>query len=295
MLPPPLHEAVERQLADHLGRTVRLQDHRSVSGGCIHNAQKLETDAGTFFLKYNVLAEAANFRAEARGLALLRAANAIALPRVIATGEAEQNAFLLLAHIASAPKKRGFWTEFGQQLAALHRNTAATYGLDHDNFIGRLPQANAQTTTWTDFFIHQRLEPQFALANKQGLVDFQLRKQFDALYTRLDTLIPIEPPSLLHGDLWSGNFMVGSAGQPVLIDPAVHYGHREAEIAFTRMFGGFDREFYAAYNATWPLAPGWESRIPLFNLYPLMVHLNLFGRSYLPEIQHTLSKLVSTP
>ncbi|MEM7036432.1 MAG: fructosamine kinase family protein, partial [Bacteroidota bacterium] len=192
--------------------------------------------------------------------------------------------------LETGPHAPGFWTTFGHSLAALHRHSAPTFGLDHPNFIGRLPQSNDQRTDFPTFFAECRLQPQARMARDAGLLDRDTLRRLEAFYPLLPDLLPDEPPALLHGDLWSGNFMSANGGQPYIFDPAVHYGHREAELAFSRMFGGFDAEFYAAYQDAWPLQPGWQARIAIFNLYPLAVHLNLFGAYYLREIQSTLKK-----
>jgi fructosamine-3-kinase len=290
MIPTSLQRAVETNLSDFTQSQMQIFNSTPVGGGCIHQAQKLQTNRGDFFLKYNHQGELPNFLAEKAGLEQLQSVAALPVPTPIFAGQSSEHAFLLMEFINGAPQKQGFWTQFGEQLAALHRNTRTRYGWDHDNFIGRLPQKNDKRDSWLDFFVEMRLEPQLVLAEQNGYADAGLRKQFETLYQKLPDLIPDEPASLLHGDLWSGNFLTGAAGEAVIVDPAVYYGHREMEIAFTRLFGGFAPEFYAAYNSAWPLQNGWETRIDLMNLYPLTVHLNLFGHSYLPEIQSVLRK-----
>ena len=290
MLPGHLQPTLEHVLGKSLGVDTQIIKSKSVGGGCIHHATQLLTERGSWFLKYNQLAELANFQAEARGLEVLGQSGTLRVPKVIAVNQTETHAFILMEYLIPEGRPKGFWTDFGCSLAKMHQHTAEKYGLDHDNFIGRLPQSNQQHTSWIDFFIQQRLEPQLQLAEEKQLALSDLRPAFEALYPRLVNLIPEEPASLLHGDLWSGNFLCGPNGQPCLFDPAVYYGHREAEIAFTQLFGGFNSEFYTAYQQTWPLQKGWENRVPLFNLYPLMVHLNLFGRGYLPDIQAILTK-----
>jgi protein-ribulosamine 3-kinase len=187
-------------------------------------------------------------------------------------------------------KKTNYWKDFAQKLAQLHKNTAPIFGLDHDNYIGSLPQSNRQTQKWTDFFISQRLEPLVTKAVASGLLDSQTAQRFDRLFSKLDQLIPEEKPALLHGDLWSGNVMTDEHGEVCLIDPAVYYGHREVDLAFSTLFGAFHGEFYEAYNEAFPLEKGWKQRIDLFNLYPLLVHLILFGRSYYHQVISTLEK-----
>lgn len=290
MLPGNLEPTLEHILGKYLGRSTRILKCSPVSGGCIHHATQVKTDQGSFFLKYNQLRELPNFRAESRGLRLLSNTHTLRVPQVLAVNDTGSHALILMEFLASAPRSKDFWTTFGTGLANLHRNTAEHFGLDHDNFIGRLPQSNTPHENWISFFVSERLEAQLRLAEENGLAPSDLRPSFESLYQRLPQLIPDEPPALLHGDLWSGNFLVGPEGEPCIVDPAVYYGHREAELAFTRLFGGFDQQFYLAYQAAWSLANGWEERISLFNLYPLMVHLNLFGKGYLPDIQAILSK-----
>ena len=290
MLPGDLESAVLAFLRERFGKGLRLLSADPISGGCIHNGRHLQTSEGDFFLKYNHLRELANFETEIHGLGLLAGSETLGVPKPFGTGTTGAHAFLLMEYVQSAGRGARFWEDFGEGLAAMHRQSAAAFGLERSNFIGRLPQSNGWRKGWVEFFVEERLEPQLVMAERDGRASKDLRRQFEALYVRLGELMPEEPPSLLHGDLWSGNFMVGSQGNAVVFDPAVFYGHREAEIAFTRLFGGFSGAFYAAYLNAWPLQPGWEERIDLFNLYPLTVHLNLFGSGYLPEIQSILRR-----
>jgi fructosamine-3-kinase len=165
----------------------------------------------------------------------------------------------------------------------LHKNYGASFGLDHNNYIGSLKQQNNRKANWVEFFIEERLSVQLKLACDYGRIDHALLKKFESLSVKASSIIPPEKPSLLHGDLWSGNIIADENGQPCVIDPAVYYGHREAEIAFTKLFGGFDPEFYHAYQEQFPLPDGFAKRVDLYNLYPLLVHANLFGGSYLKQ------------
>ena len=289
-LPAPIQSAVHLALTKYTGHEVTIESVSSRGGGCIHNAVRLDTSAGPFFMKWNGDHQFDNFRAETKGLKLLQSAGCFQIPEVISTEVAGKHAFLLMTYIQEGNRDEQFFTVFGEQLAEMHKNTSVKFGLDHHNFIGSLPQKNHPQDSWVDFFIQNRLDYQVKLGLKNGNLTPTDKKQFEALYKLLPNLLPEESASLLHGDLWSGNFMIGANQQPVLIDPAVYYGHREAEIAFTKLFGGFSPAFYDAYNATSPLQPGWEERVDIFNLYPLSVHLNLFGLSYLPQIQSILSR-----
>ena len=164
------------------------------------------------------------------------------------------------------------------------------FGLDHSNYMGALRQDNTPSDRFVDFFIHRRLQPQVGLAVKEGLLDHSAVAHFERLYTRLPDIFPVEPPSLLHGDLWSGNFLADESGEPVLIDPAVYYGHRSIDLAMTTLFGGFARPFYESYAYHYPFPPNFQEQWDICNLYPLLVHLNLFGQSYLGKILHTIRR-----
>lgn len=262
---------------------------RSIGGGCIHQAGCFSFEGVDYFIKWNRHA-AKMFETEARGLSLLENANEITVPTVIGQGSADLMDFLCLEYFEKGTPAPDFWKNFGHSLADLHRSTDDRFGLDHDNFIGSLPQSNRWHEEWVDFFINQRLIPQVSSAHSKGLLSTVQLDKFEKLYKKLPTLIPEEKPSLLHGDLWSGNFMIGPDGQAVIFDPAVYYGHREAELAFTKMFGGFDHAFYSAYQEAFPLQSDHEQRVELFNLYPLLVHVNLFGSSYLSGVDSVLSR-----
>ncbi|MDZ7606980.1 MAG: fructosamine kinase family protein [Cyclobacteriaceae bacterium] len=272
------------------GKPIKVFGARPVSGGCINNAVVVDTDQGQFFLKWHSAIPADMFEKEAMGLQLLAEPNIIKIPGVRGYGHIDGRHFLVLECIRSVRQANRFWENFGIALADLHRNSSKYFGLDHDNYIGKLPQANTPTDNWIDFFIRYRLEAQLLLAIENSLVTADFIKSYRNFYNRLPQLLPAEKPSLLHGDLWSGNVMVGADGQVCLIDPAVYYGHREIELAFTTMFGGFDDEFYSAYEQRWPLEPGWRQRFDIYNIYPSMVHANLFGTSYLSGVRVVLRK-----
>lgn len=257
---------------------------RSVAGGDINRAAQVVIKGTGYFVKYNPDSPAGFFQTEARGLNLLRSAAAIRVPEVVAYADARDGvpAYLVLEWLERAAPSRDFGDRFGRALARLHRVTADSYGLDHDNHIGKLPQSNTASLNWVEFYRDQRLAPQIRLARRNGVLPTNREVQLTQLLERLDDLLGnVErAPSLLHGDLWSGNFMVTAGDVPTLIDPAVYYGDREVELAFTELFGGFPTRFYAAYHEAYPLQSGYEGRRPLYQLYPLLVHLNLFGEIY---------------
>ena len=270
-----------------------LLDFSFSGGGCINPGGRLKTSAGTFFLKWNSAKKFPSmFDAEAKGLKLLRNANAIEIPTVIGIGEDDDNQFILLDFVEQGPQTGTYWKDLGVRLANLHKTTTLQFGLDHDNYIGSLRQFNATSQSWIDFFVQQRLNVQLKFAVDSGLAGRQVVISFESLYPKLTSLLPEEKPALLHGDLWSGNIITTRRGDPCLIDPALYYGCREVDLAMTKLFGSFPSEFYHVYDQTYPLLPGYEDRLDLYNLYPLLVHLNLFGAQYMNPITGILRRFV---
>lgn len=291
MLPSTLNSELCSLLTRNTGEKIIINNTISLSGGSINNAFRLETNAGRFFMKYNrAAAYPGMFSQEARGLELLFNAEEIRVPEVIGFGEAEEHTFIVLEYLDSAVKDDNFWEGFGRKLAELHRHSSDQFGLDHDNYIGSLKQYNDPSDSWTDFFREQRLIVQMEMAAKAGQLPSDIRNSFDSLFSRLEDIFPKESPSLIHGDLWSGNYMVDEMGNACIIDPAVYYGSREMDIGMSQLFGGFSPAFYNAYNEAWPMQPGWKERIEICNLYPLMVHVNLFGAGYLGSVESILRK-----
>ena len=220
----------------------------------------------------------------------LAATNTIHIPNVIGFSEEGEDAFLLLDWVEKGTTSTSFWEDFGHQLGQLHKCTHTNFGWTNDNYIGSLVQYNSWTKSWSSFFIEQRIDPQLKLAVEKGLIDAHKLESFHQLYKQIENIFPNEPPALLHGDLWSGNYMVTAAGEPMIMDPAVYYGHREMDIAMTQLFGGFDGRLYEAYNEEYPLNDGWQDRMTMCNLYPLLVHVNLFGSSYLSQVNAVLKQ-----
>ena len=263
---------------------------RSMSGGSINQACRLETNHGSFFLKLNHSAPAGFFEMEAEGLRLLKSAGSgVRIPEVIATmGSGHDHpAFLLMEFIESGRGGDSF--VFGQHLAHLHSFRSDAFGLEQDNYIGTLPQSNRRHSDWSTFFHEERILPQLRMGIESGKFSRTILTQWDRLAARLDQLIPPASPSLIHGDLWGGNYLFDSSGSAVLIDPAVYYGHPEMDLAFTKMFGGFSQEFYKGYESVAPLEPGFHERVALHNLYPLLVHANLFGGHYLHTVMSVMN------
>ncbi|REE05740.1 fructosamine kinase family protein [Marinoscillum furvescens] len=285
-------QLLESALFQSTGIPQAVKSAQHLSGGCINNAVKTVTNEGTYFIKFNDNIDEDMFEKEALGLSLLKAANHLQIPDVIGIGQVGPNHYIILEHINKAAPSADFWEDFGQNLAKLHRQTAPTFGLDHNNYIGKLPQRNDQEPGWLDFFIQHRLEVQLGLALYNDHIDEAFANRFRQIYPILPGIIPEEPPAMLHGDLWSGNFMVGPGGKACLFDPAVYYGHREIELAFTKLFGGFDPAFYHGYHEQYPVEPGFDQRMDIYNLYPLLVHVNLFGTSYLTGVEATLRRFL---
>lgn len=262
---------------------VTVDRRNTVSGGCINRTSVLVLSNGEkLFLKENSGRFPQMFEAEARGLEALRAADGPRVPAPYACHEDGSAQFLLLEYITPGSRASRFWEAFGRAMARLHKsNTATKYGFDTDNYIGSTPQENGWNESWIEFFAERRLRYQIRLARDLGLADDRMTRGVESIISRLDSLLrPPEHPSLLHGDFWGGNFMVGSDGQAVIIDPAVYYGDREADIAMSELFGGFQPRFYSAYNEEFPLEDGYKERRELYNLYHMLNHLNLFGRGY---------------
>lgn len=291
MIPAAVQQVALDFLSARQERPVALRSTKPVSGGDINAAYQLQTDVGDYFIKVNqAKAFPGMFEAEARGLKLLDESKVIPVPQALTTGEVESHSFFLAPWVKAARRTDSFWELFGEALAHLHQQSGSYFGLDHSNYIGSLPQSNTPHDSWAEFFITQRLEAQLRLARDNSQIDGPISRAFDRLFGQMDSLFPEEPPALLHGDLWSGNFMVNERGEACLIDPAVYYGHREMDMGMTRLFGGFDAAFYRSYQDTYPLEQGWEERLEVANLYPLLVHVNLFGGGYLQQVMSVLKR-----
>ncbi|MCB0736772.1 MAG: fructosamine kinase family protein [Bacteroidetes bacterium] len=282
-------QAFQNHLLSHnvFEGTLKFESIVPISGGDINSAFRIDTAKQTFFLKLNNLSFDKMFAKEANGLNAIAATGTIKTPKIFAHGQFENTQYLLLEWIEIGLKKS--FAQLGSQLAQLHKTTRSHFGFFENNFIGSLTQLNQAEPDFITFFITQRLEPLVKKARDAQLLESHQVAQFIALYNKLPELIPHSKPSLLHGDMWSGNVIFNQSGEPVLIDPATYFGHYEMELAFTQMFGGFPSEFYNAYfNSTEPI-PGFQKRVPVYNLYPTLVHLLLFGKSYLPGIRSTLN------
>lgn len=275
-------------LAENFGEKVTLQNVRVSSGGCISSAASLLTNYGSFFIKWGQSSEM--YTAEKTGLQLLAGKSSLKIPRVVNVGKMDHFAYILMEKIDIGAVSQRYWQNLGEGLSQLHTNREIWHGLDHNNYIGSLDQENGYLSSWPAFFIEKRLEVQLKLALKKQLIDKAFAQNFRDKYDILRNIFPNDPPSLLHGDLWSGNILPAENGVAAIIDPAVYYGSREIEIAFTYLFGGFDKKFYESYEDHFPLEKGFKERIPLYNLYPLLVHANMFGASYLRSVEEIIRR-----
>jgi fructosamine-3-kinase len=267
---------------------LKLQNHKPLHGGDINDVFLLETDKGKFVIKLNDASRFPKmFEAEAKGLQLLKNTKTFKIPEVINFGETENHSYLLLEYINPGTKNSNFNKTFGSQLAAMHKNTATYFGLDHDNYIGSLPQKNdGNFTLSSEFYIEKRLKPQLHLAAQNGF-NF---KNLNPFFKNIQNEIPDEPPALFHGDLWNGNYLVDNSGNPCLIDPAVCFASREMDLAMMQLFGGISDEVFNTYNETFPLEKDWKTRTALWQLYYLLVHLNLFGSGYFNQVNTIIRK-----
>lgn len=289
---PELKELLKSRISKHLNAAISSLELSQVGGGSINDTYQVQTDGGIkFFLKLNsAIAFPGLFEKEKNGLEFLGTQNCILVPSVLMQGMNDTHQWLLLEWVEEGTRDQGFWKKFGEQLARLHTISQAYFGFVEDNYMGSLPQANSFTDDWPEFFARYRLWPQIELAASRHFFDKSHLASFDALFRKTGSIFNSEKPSLLHGDLWSGNFMCNDRSLPVLIDPAVYFGHRNMDLAMTTLFGGFDKLFYEAYHYHSPLPSNYRDQWQLCNLYPLLIHLNLFGRGYLPEILDTLKK-----
>jgi fructosamine-3-kinase len=288
---PDTQSRIESSLGSRIVKT------RSVAGGDINEAARIElSDGRRAFVKTNLSAPRGMFPAEARGLRWLSEAGALRLPEVYAVCREDatgQAAYLVLEWIEPGSPSAGFDENLGRGLAQLHRAHAPHFGFDSDNFIGSLPQDNGCEANWPEFFWKRRLLPQVKRAVSAQRLDISTERSFEKLSHCLTELFPVtEPPARLHGDLWGGNLHTDSSGLPCLIDPAVYGGHREMDLGMMRLFGGFSPRVFAAYAESFPIAPGFEERLALLQLYPLLVHVNLFGGGYATSVKKAVAHYV---
>lgn len=281
-------EEVIRQL---IGTRFQVINMLPVSGGDIHQNFHIQGVNESFFIKINDANALPNiFVLEREGLKLLKRVGGAVVPELLVAGQFNRDAFLLMSWIEKGENSTAVQASLGRMLAFVHKNTNDYFGLDYDNYIGSLPQSNQAHADWADFFIEERLKKQLGYGESIGVINAPLRNKFEQLFNSLPALFPTEPPALLHGDLWNGNYMISRTGTPFLLDPAVYYGHREMDLALTQLFGGFGQAFYDAYQEVFPLEKEWLKRVDLWNLYILLFHANVFGGSYLKQVTQIVDK-----
>ena len=289
-----MYHSLTEAIQTIFGDNVTVTSRRAIGGGDINDACKLELSNGEpVFMKSNRMENLAFFTAEERGLAAIRSTNTIGTPQVLGIGIDQSDrpfSFLLLTFIESGTRIPDYWETFGRELAQMHAVEQETFGWSSDNYIGMTSQKNTSRDSFLDFFRESRLEPQFRMAEKYFSAGDH--RKIDKLLSHMENYyIEPEHPSLLHGDLWSGNHMTGSDGKAWLIDPAVYVGHPEADLAMTELFGRCPQSFYDAYNQVSPLQPGYERRRDFYNLYQLLNHLIMFGGSYLSSVRRILDQV----
>jgi protein-ribulosamine 3-kinase len=282
---------IGRGIAAATGQDFAIGARRAVGGGCINSACVVEGCGRRYFVKLNQASRLAMFEAEAAGLAEIAGGRTIRAPVPVCAGTTGDSAWLVLEYLDLGG--RGSGSELGRRLAEMHRVTAADYGWHRDNTIGSTPQVNTPMTDWPGFWAEWRLGFQLRLAARNGHRG-SLQRRGEQLLAVLPAFFTDYVPaaSLLHGDLWSGNYAFAAGGEPVIFDPAVYYGDREADLAMTELFGGFPEAFYAAYRESYPLDPGYRVRRTLYNLYHILNHLNLFGGSYGAQAERMVEALL---
>ncbi|MDE2366273.1 MAG: fructosamine kinase family protein [Betaproteobacteria bacterium] len=290
---PPWAE-IAAQISASTGSPFAVEAISSIGGGCINQAQRIEGKGRQFFVKLNGAESLAMFEAEAAGLQEIRDSGTLHAPEPVCWGKSRSRAWLVLEYLEMGKVSTRGAEALGVGLAAMHRCTSVKFGWKRDNTIGATPQINARTSGWIQFWREHRLGYQLQLAQANGHTG-KLRVLGEKLLARLDSFFPGPEPaaSLLHGDLWSGNYGFDREARPVLFDPAVYYGDRETDIAMTELFGGFPAAFYAAYRESYPLDPGYDARKNLYNLYHILNHLNLFGGGYRHQAEQMMGRLLA--
>ena len=283
-------EGLKRVVSSHLAETI--QSLTPVAGGDISHAFRAMTRNGkSLFIKTHPHPPPQFFEAESLGLAMLQKTKSLAVPAIHAVISEPELEALILEWVEPGPMHSHTSEEFGRGLAMLHRSQAPYFGLDTDNYIGTLKQPNSVSQNWTEFFDRYRIRPQMQLAQSNGLLPESVRLDLEALLQRLPELVDAsEPPSPLHGDLWGGNRLIDASGNSWLIDPAFYFGNREVDLAMMKLFGGFNEVVFDAYAEAFPLPAGWRERTELYQLYPMLVHLNLFGASYLGSVANIVKR-----
>ncbi|HLO90746.1 MAG TPA: fructosamine kinase family protein [Lentimicrobium sp.] len=289
MLPEAINREITTWLKENAEENCNIINVIPLSGGSINQSYRIRTACRDFFLKYNYTnLYPGMFHVEMKGLELLASTKSVSVPKVCLSTETNGYSILLLEYLEQTKARKNFWEILAKQLAQLHSVKEEKYGLDYDNYIGSIKQTNTPTKNYFDFITNERFVPLIQRANQAGYFTITDMSHFERLLKNLPDLIPIESPSLIHGDLWSGNVISDNEGNPYVIDPAVYYGNRESDIAMTKLFGGFPQIFYESYNYYHPLMSSWQKRVDFYQLYPLLVHVLLFGESYAFQVRNII-------
>ena len=277
-------------LESFLNNTI-IESH-TLSGGDTSSVFKIETSSKEFaILKLGTNKTSNNLlNAELNGLRCIANSKTIHTPVIYSYGSYNELPYLFMEYVPSKRPNKEDFSRLGQQLAQLHKHSSESFGLESPNYIGRLKQQNNQTDSWIDFYSEYRLGIQFQLALNNGLLKASEIPTIASVKSYLESICHSIKPSLLHGDLWSGNYLIATDGTPYLIDPSVYYGHSEIDIAMSKLFGGFDASFYEAYHGEFPITEHFQTRIEIYQLYYLLVHLNMFGSSYYTSVKQILNK-----
>jgi fructosamine-3-kinase len=286
-----MHKSLQTILSQKFAHLGALRQVETIAGGSINQAYRLQFEKESLFVKHQPQGTLDQFFAkEVAGLKLLQQ-SPFAVPTVFAFAD-EAPCYLVLSFEEAGTPLPNFNQQFGKNLAAMHRQSQAQFGLNSWNYMGALKQSNEPTSNWPEFFAQQRILPLVRLARDKGFFSANFLSRIDQLLEKVEKWVPQEPPALVHGDLWSGNYHVSPKGAPMLIDPAAYYGHREVDLAMMHLFGGFDPAIFKAYQNYYPLGSDWKSRIDLHNLYPVLVHVILFGGGYAAQAQSIVKKYV---
>lgn len=286
-----MQESLLNGLAKHLGFNSNYTQLRGVGGGSINHAFVAIFEGQEVFIKANErFLYPEMFALEIKGLDLLRSTKGFHVPKVLFTYQDTAWSMLALEYIPQGKPHADFAKQFALALLELHEITQEQFGLDHDNYIGNLKQHNRPHAKWSDFFLLERILPQLQRSRDGGKMNASSCRRVEAAAARVDALFPAHPPALLHGDLWSGNYMINANGSPVIIDPAVYFGHPFMDLGMMKLFGGFNPQIAAAYAEAKAWEDGWDDALELALLYPLLVHVNLFGGAYVQQVQEIANR-----
>jgi len=270
------------------GRDVEILDFSVASAGVVNTGARVVSSEGTYFVKLNEREEPDFFQSEAKDLALLKAF--LPVPEVFHTGKTQGYNFLVSEWVTENQPTKASFSNAGSQLAHLHQIQNSQFGHDYSNYLASVELTNDWKEDGIDFLIQNRILPMVGYCLMEEKIPIDVYRRIEQVCSKLGSIIPKESPSLLHGDLWSGNLMFGANNQSYFIDPACHYGFRESELAFTYLFGGFNAAFYEAYLEIFPLEPGFGERVSIYHIHPLLVHVYLFGSGYISGLERILNR-----